>query len=39
MDGPLNLAIGDGNDQSALEVTETFIDQSYTDNSYTSYQE
>ena len=37
VDGPLNLAIGDGNDQSALEVTETFIDQSFTDNSVSSF--
>jgi hypothetical protein len=37
VDGPVNLAIGDNNDQSALEVNETFIDQSYTDNSVTEY--
>jgi hypothetical protein len=38
VDGPVNLAIGDNNDQSALEVNETFIDQSYTDNSVWTYE-
>ena len=37
VDGPLNLAIGDGNDQSALEQDTFVLDQSVEDNSVWTY--
>jgi hypothetical protein len=39
VDGPVNLAIGDNNDQTAVEENVFTLDQSYTDNSVTEYSE
>ena len=39
VEGNANLAIGDGNDQAAVQDNDFSLDASYTDNSVTSYSE